>query len=132
MDIKFDDKTPIYVQIMYLIKMDIITGKLKEDDKLPSVRELSSKLKVNPNTIQRAYQELERENLTYTQRGTGNFVRGNEKMVMELKKEMAKQSIDAFIQDMRNLGFSSEEIIETVGEELRKEGGLNGNNIKGK
>lgn len=53
-------------------------------------------------------------------------------MVMELKKEMAKQSIDSFIQDMRNLGFSSEEIIETVGEELRKEGGLNGNNIKDK
>lgn len=122
MNIKFDDKTPIYLQIMNFIKMDIVTGRLKEGDKLPSVREMSSELKVNPNTVQRVYQELERENLTYTQRGTGNFVKGDKNIIMDLKKEMAKKSISAFINDMKNLGFSSNEIIGIVSQELKKEG----------
>ena len=74
MYIEFNDKTPIYLQIMDLIKMDIVTGKLKARDKLPSVREMASNLKVNPNTLQRAYQELERLGIVYTQRGMGTFV----------------------------------------------------------
>ena len=130
MGIKFDDKAPIYVQVMESIKRDIVIGRLKEGDKLPSVREMSSELKVNPNTIQRAYQELERENLTYTQRGTGNFVKGDRMMIMELKKQMARRSINVFIGDMKNLGFTPDEIAHIVSEELNKEGDKYGNNTE--
>lgn len=130
MGIKFDDKTPIYIQIMDLIKKDIVTGKLKTGDKLPSVRELSSELMVNPNTIQRAYQELERENLTYTQRGTGNFVREDKNMIAVLKKQMARESINSFLNDMKNLGFSSAEIINIVSEELNEGGEKNGSHTE--
>lgn len=98
MNIKFDEKIPIYIQIMNYIKENIISGKLNPGDKLPSVRDMSALLKVNPNTLQRAYQELERENVTYTQRGMGTFVKEDEKMIEALKKDMAKEVIDLFIE----------------------------------
>ncbi len=117
MHIEFNDKTPIYLQIMDLIKMDIVTGKLKAKDKLPSVREMATNLNVNPNTLQRSYQELERLGIVYTQRGMGTFVGEEEDMVDNLKKEMAKEVIDSFILRMKSLGFTDNEIIKSVSKE---------------
>ena len=117
MNLEFNDKMPIYLQIMDLIKMDIVTGKLRSKDKLPSVREMATNLKVNPNTLQRSYQELERLGIVYTQRGTGTFVGEGENMVDDLKKEMAKEVIDSFILRMKSLGFTAKEIIKSVSKE---------------
>lgn len=117
MHMEFNDKTPIYLQIMDLIKMDIVTGKLKAKDKLPSVREMATNLNVNPNTLQRSYQELERLGIVYTQRGMGTFVGEEKNMVDDLKKEMAKEVIDSFILRMKSLGFTENEIIESVSKE---------------
>ncbi len=117
MHIEFNDKTPIYLQIMDLIKMDIVIGKLKAKDKLPSVREMATNLNVNPNTLQRSYQELERLGIVYTQRGMGTFVGEDENMVNNLKKEMAKEVIDSFILRMKSLGFTDNEIIQSVSKE---------------
>ena len=117
MYIEFNDKTAIYLQIMDLIKMDIVTGKLKAADKLPSVREMAVNLKVNPNTLQRSYQELERLGIVYTQRGMGTFVGEEKNMVEDLKKEMAKEVIDSFILRMKSLGFTDSEIIKSVSSE---------------
>jgi GntR family transcriptional regulator len=117
MDTEFNDKTPIYLQIMDLIKMDIVTGKLKSLDKLPSVREMAINLRVNPNTLQRSYQELERLGIVYTQRGTGTFVGEGKNMVDDLKKEMAKEVIDSFMLRMKSLGFTDNEIIKFVSKE---------------
>lgn len=118
MDLEFDDKMPIYLQIMDRIKMDIVTQKLKANDKLPSVREMSSILKVNPNTLQRAYQELERLGIVYTQRGMGTFVGERDTMVDELKQEMAREVMDSFILRMKRLGFSEQEIIERISQNI--------------
>jgi len=117
MDTEFNDKMPIYLQIIDIIKMDIVTGKLILKDKLPSVREMASNLKVNPNTIQRSYQELERLGIVFTQRGTGTFVGEGKEMVDDLKKEMAKEVIDSFILRMKSLGFNADEIIKSVSKE---------------
>jgi len=114
---EFNDKTPIYLQIMDIIKMNIVTGKLKANDKLPSVREMATNLNVNPNTLQRSYQELERLKIVYTQRGTGTFVGEEKDMVDDLKREMAKEVIDSFILRMKNLGFNDNEIIKSVSKE---------------
>ena len=118
MDLEFDDKMPIYLQIMDRIKMDIVTKKLKANDKLPSVREMAMNLKVNPNTLQRAYQELERLGIVYTQRGMGTFVGEGENMVDDLKQEMAKEVIDSFILRMKRLGFTEHEIIENISQNI--------------
>jgi DNA-binding transcriptional regulator YhcF (GntR family) len=118
MDLEFDDNMPIYLQIMDRIKMDIVTEKLKANYKLPSVREMATKLKVNPNTLQRAYQELERRGIVYTQRGLGTFVRERENMVDDLKQEMAKEVIDSFILRMKHLGFTEQEILESIAKNI--------------
>ncbi|WP_435789807.1 GntR family transcriptional regulator [Clostridium sp.] len=125
MDINFDDRMPIYLQIMDLIKKDIVTCKLKCGDKLPSVREMSTNLKVNPNTLQRAYQELERLEIVYTQRGMGTFVSDDITMVKELKMEMAQKIVDSFISQMKSLDFNENEIISTINLKI-KEGKNNG------
>jgi GntR family transcriptional regulator len=118
MDLEFDDKMPIYLQIMDRIKMDIATQKLKANDKLPSVREMATNLKVNPNTLQRAYQELERLGIVYTQRGMGTFVGEKENMIDDLKREMAKEVVDSFILRMKRLGFTEQEIMESISKNI--------------
>jgi len=117
MDTEFNDKMPIYLQIIDLIKMDIVTGKLKSKDKLPSMREMATNLKVNPNTLQRSYQELERLGIVYTLRGTGTFVGEGKDMVDDLKSGMAKEVIESFILRMKSLGFNNNEIIKYVSKE---------------
>lgn len=117
----FNDNLPIYMQIMNLIKKRIISGELKGGDKLASVRELSTELKVNPNTIQRSYQELERESLVSTQRGTGSFVTEDTNIISELKKNMAANIVGSFLKDMKSLGFSTDEIISLIDENARRE-----------
>ena len=117
---QYDNNIPIYIQIINSIKADIINGKLKTGDKLPSIREMAVKFKVNPNTLQRVYQELERANITYTQRGTGSFVREDENMVKDLKKEMATEVVENFIQSIKSFGFDDDEIIRVVKESLER------------
>ncbi|MCY6355895.1 GntR family transcriptional regulator [Clostridium sp. ZS2-4] len=121
MEFQFDDKTPIYVQIVNLIKKQIVSKVLKGGDKLQSVRDLSTKLRVNPNTIQRAYKELEREGLAFTQRGMGTFVTEDEEVIFTLKNDMAKDVLDTFIEGMKHLGFSNSEIVELISRNLSKE-----------
>ena len=117
----FKDNLPIYIQIMNYIKREIVIEKIKEGDKLPSVRELSSTLTVNPNTIQRAYAELEREDLVFSQRGMGTFATEDVKKIKNLKHEMAKDLVDNFLIEMKSLNFTREEIKELIDEFVREE-----------
>lgn len=123
MKIEFDNNLPIYLQIMNYIKGEIVAGKLQPGDKIPSVRELASELQINPNTIQRTFQELEREEIVETRRGMGRYVTSEEGKIMTIKKEMAKDLLDRFIRGMQELGFQSEEIVAVVTESMRSEDG---------
>ncbi|TYQ16865.1 UNVERIFIED_CONTAM: DNA-binding transcriptional regulator YhcF (GntR family) [Acetivibrio alkalicellulosi] len=114
MNIEFNNKEPIYHQIINLIKKDIITGRYKGGDKMLSVREMAEKYKVNPNTISRVYQLLEMENITYTQRGMGTFITQDEDKILQLKNQMADSVIHNFINEMRSLGFENTEIINSI------------------
>lgn len=118
---EFDDNFPIYIQIMNLIKNKMVSGEISGGDKLPSVREFSKELKVNPNTIQRAYQELEREGLVFTQRGMGTFVTEDIETIKRLKKSMAESIIDNFLMEMKKIGFNSNEILKIISERIKKE-----------
>lgn len=118
---EFDRNTPIYVQIMFEIKRRISTGQLKPGEKLPSVRDLAEELKVNPNTIVRTYQELEREGVTETRRGMGTFIVENEKnSVSEMKSTIGKTFVEEFIKKMHDVGVSDSEIISLVKQAIEK------------
>lgn len=111
---EFNNNLPIYIQIMNLIKTKMASGEISGGDKLPSVRELSKNLKVNPNTIQRAYQELEREGLVFTQRGMGTFVSEDTITIKNLQKSMATELVNKFFMEMKNLGLQKGEIKELI------------------
>ena len=112
---EFDKNTPIYIQIMDEIKRRVIAGVLHPGDKVPSVRELAEELKVNPNTIVRAFQELERAGITETRRGMGTFIAEGEGMSAgELKKQMGQAEAGSFVARMREAGITDDEIIRLV------------------
>ena len=117
----FNENLPIYIQIMNLVKGKMVSGEINGGDKLPSVRELSKELKVNPNTIQRTYQELEREGLVFTQRGMGTFAAEDKEVIKELKKSMAADVVNGFLMEMKKLGFSPNEIMDIISERIEKE-----------
>ena len=122
MKIEFNDTIPIFLQIMTLIKMQVISGSIKPGDKLLSVREYSKVLEVNPNTVQHAYQELEREGFAFTQRGMGSYITKDKSVVNKAKRQMAEEKIDNFVNGMRGLGFSDQEIVDFIKDYMKKGG----------
>ncbi|GIO87008.1 GntR family transcriptional regulator [Paenibacillus faecis] len=121
MTMEFDNNLPIYIQIMNYIKREIVTGRLKAGDKIPSVRELAAELQINPNTVQRTFQELEREEIVETKRGLGRYVTSEEGKIMTIKKEMAGDLLDRFIHGMQELGFTNRDIAAIVAEAVDAE-----------
>lgn len=113
-DFKFNDNEPIYMQIIDLIKKNIAKGRLKSGDKLPSVREMSSSLGVNPNTLQRAYGELERLGITYTKRGMGSFINDEMANRENIKIDMGNEIAIRFLNDMKSIGISKNEAIKIL------------------
>ncbi len=114
--IEFNNIEPIYLQIVELIKKSITSGELQPGEKLPSVREMSSVIGVNPNTLQRAYGELERQGITYTKRGMGSFVNGTKMNVNQLKHEMAQTIVHKFLSDLKAAGITKKEALTLIEE----------------
>ena len=113
---EFNPALPIYLQVMTMIKRDIVTGELKPGEKLPSVRDMAVEFAVNPNTVSRVYRELESEGICYTKRGMGTFVTEEPEVVGRLKAEMAGELMDQFLEGMKRLGIPGEEVIQMVKE----------------
>ncbi|MCJ8014010.1 GntR family transcriptional regulator [Paenibacillus sp. KQZ6P-2] len=134
MSIEFDNNLPIYLQIMNHIKRQIVSGLLQPGDKIPSVRELAADLQINPNTIQRTFQELEREEVVETKRGLGRYVTSEESKIMAIKKEMAGDLLHQFIHGMQELGFKNQDIVTIVKEAVTADGGKDqkGANLDGR
>ncbi|WP_106767203.1 GntR family transcriptional regulator [Paenibacillus faecalis] len=116
MTIEFDNNLPIYLQIMNYLKREIVRGALQPGNKIPSVRELAADLQINPNTVQRTFQELEREGIVETRRGLGRYVTSEGSKIMTIKKEMANDLLEHFIHGMQELGFKDQDIMAIVAE----------------
>lgn len=108
---EFQDHLPIYAQLMDTLKRRIITGRYLPGEKLPSVRELAAEAGINPNTVQRAFSELEREGLIYTQRATGKYVTENADEIKSARQALAKTQVAKFLSNMQSLGYSVGDVI---------------------
>lgn len=117
MDWELTNEKPVYMQIIEQIERDILSGKYNPGDKFPSVRELAAKAQVNPNTMQKALSELERNGLIYSQRTSGRFITDNKELLTKMKKEIAKKEVLEFIDHMKTLGFTDQEIKDLITEE---------------
>lgn len=108
----FKEDRPIYSQLIELIKLGIVSGEWKAGDKLPSVRDLAEEAGVNPNTMQRALADLEKEGLVYSKRTSGRFITEDNNMVDSIRKAIAAENINNFIESMKKLGFTPEQTLE--------------------
>lgn len=119
--LNYRDAKPIYIQIKDGLKRLIVSGVLGSDEKLPSVRELAGTLAINPNTIQRAYRELEAEGYLYSMTGKGTFVSPDVR-VDEDRKEMLLGQFDETVEELLFLSVSKETLKERLDElERRRE-----------
>ena len=106
----YKDTRPIYEQVVEKFQTPILKGVLEPDEQLPSVRSLAVELSINPNTIQRAYGELERQGFIYTVKGRGGFVRYNEDL-LEIKKERLKKQLLEVMKEAEELNIPLEELV---------------------
>lgn len=114
MDWVFRDDLPIYSQLMDKLGAMIVSGAFQPGEKLPPVRELAMQAGVNPNTVQRAFTELEREGLLFSQRTAGRFVTEDETLIEREKHRMAAQRTAQFLEDMQKLGCTESEILDLI------------------
>ena len=106
----FDDKLPIYLQIIRILKSDLARGKYQPGEKLPAVRELALSAGVNPNTMQKALAELERDGLLKSQRTSGRFVTDDKEKIMEVRTTLAYDEIARMVDTISSLGYHREDI----------------------
>ncbi|MDE6965261.1 MAG: GntR family transcriptional regulator [Lachnospiraceae bacterium] len=111
---KLDSDRPIYTQILEVIQYQIVAGRYQPGERLPSVRDLASEAGVNPNTMQRAFAELERNGLVMAQRTSGRVVTENMEMISEVRNKLAREQIREFIDKMKKLGFEKKEILSLL------------------
>ncbi|MCI8970443.1 MAG: GntR family transcriptional regulator [Oscillibacter sp.] len=118
---QFSNDAPIYTQLIQQVKVGIVTGAFPPGERLPSVRDLATEAGVNPNTMQRALAELERDGLVYSQRTAGRFVTEDNTMINTAKRSLAQRHVKIFLEAMLQLGFQKEEIISLITQELGEE-----------
>ena len=114
MDWNFRNDQPIYSQLTQRLTEAIVSGIYAPGEKLPSVRELALEAGVNPNTVQRALTELERDGLVFSQRTAGRFVTENENMIVNAKLRIADERVSEFLRSMKTLGCGRQEIISLI------------------
>ena len=119
MNWEFNDDMPIYLQIIDIIKAKIASGELKPKEKLKSVRELALEAGVNPNTMQKAMTELERQGIVYSQRTSARFISEGGEVMSNLKKELQQQYIEQFVENMKKLGIEPNETLNYLNDYLK-------------
>jgi len=116
-----DNNKPVYIQLVEQLKSKIISGEFKAGEKIDSVRSLAEDAQVNPNTMQKALVELEREGLVYSKRTSGRFVTDNKERIKSMMEEVANEEIRNLKINLERLGFSKDEIINLVISNIKEE-----------
>ena len=116
----YKDRRPIYEQVVSKLEELMLLGAMKENEPLPSVRSLAMELSINPNTIQRAYAELERQGYIYSVKGRGSFVADN-RQIRERKRQEIWDQLELLIRDAKGTGITmlefQEQVIQSYGSE---------------
>ena len=115
----FDDRMPIYRQIILQFSRAFVRGDIQPGDRIPSIRELSALLRVNTNTIQRVYQEMERDGTISSKRGTGYYFTEDKKMTENMRRDLTSESVKRFVEEMQALGLKKNEILNELDSHLK-------------
>ena len=121
MEWNFRSDQPIYSQLTQRLTEAIVSGIYVPGEKLPSVRDLALEAGVNPNTVQRALADLERDGLVYSQRTAGRFVTENKNMIVNARLRLADERVAAFLRSMKTLGCDREEVLSLIAQAKEEE-----------
>ncbi|WP_373894954.1 GntR family transcriptional regulator [Virgibacillus natechei] len=122
MTMNFNNRDPVYVQVVRHFKEQIATGSLEPGEEIPSRRELANRLKINPNTAQRAYKEMEEQGLIHTERNNPSKITKDEKILGSVREELIIEAVDSFLSSIRSINVPLEEIVGLIKEKYDNEG----------
>ncbi|MBM7632174.1 GntR family transcriptional regulator [Geomicrobium sediminis] len=117
MNISFNTRDPVYLQVIRHVKLLIARGELEGGDTIPSRRELATSLKINPNTVQRAYKEMEEAQLIHTERNKPSTITSDQAILSNVRRELLRESVHQFLEEIAPLQLSMEELMSLVEEE---------------
>lgn len=114
MKLQIDKRSPVYLQIVDYFKEQIASGQLRKGEEIPSRRELAGLLKVNPNTVQRAYKKMEEEGLIFTEGNLPSRVTRDEKVIQHVRHELLTSSLQEFVSTAKKLRIPLEQLVENL------------------
>ncbi len=121
MDVKFNNRDPVYVQVIQFFKEQIAKGFFEPGQEIPSRRELANQLKINPNTAQRAYKEMEEQGLIYTEGNLPSRITKDEQVLKMVREELVLDAVTTFIHSVRSINMPLQEALKIVEQEYEKE-----------
>jgi len=116
MNVNFNNRDPVYLQIVRYFKEQIAVGELEPGKEIPSRRELANRMKVNPNTAQRAYKEMEEQGLIYTEKNHPSKITTDNKILGQVRSELLVEAVDQFVTSVRSINVPVEELLDLVKE----------------
>jgi GntR family transcriptional regulator len=114
MNVNFNNRDPVYLQIVRYFKEKIAVGELVPGEEIPSRRELANRMKVNPNTAQRAYKEMEEQGLIYTEKNHPSKITTDNKVLGKVRDELLVEAVDMFVTSVRSINVPVEELLDLV------------------
>ncbi|MCH7321370.1 GntR family transcriptional regulator [Solibacillus sp. MA9] len=114
MEVKFNNRDPVYVQVMRHFKEQIAKGVYAPGQEIPSRRELANQLKINPNTVQRAYKEMEEQKLIYTEGNLPSCISKDEDVLKGVRHELISEAVHIFVNSIKSINAPLSEVIELV------------------
>lgn len=122
MDIKYNNRDPVYVQVIRHFKEKIATGVYEPGQETPSRRELANQLKINPNTAQRAYKEMEEQGLIYTEGNLPSRITKDEQVLASVREELILEAVDSFVDSVRSINVPLQEALTLVEKKYNRKG----------
>src|SRR5690625_7420332 len=120
MGLNFNTRDPVYLQVVRYFKEQISIGEYEPGQEIPSRRELANQLKINPNTAQRAYKEMEDQGLIFTESNLPSRVTKDEQVLMQVREELILKAVNTFIDSVQSINVPLEEAIELIRSEERR------------
>lgn len=114
MNVKFNNRDPVYLQVIRNFKEKIANGELVPGDEIPSRRELANMLKINPNTAQRAYKEMEEQGLIHTERNHPSKITTDEKILGKVREELLVEAVETFVTSVKSINVPVDELLNLV------------------
>ncbi|MFC4808297.1 GntR family transcriptional regulator [Paenibacillus sp. GCM10023250] len=114
MEVKFNNRDPVYMQVVRYFKEEIATGRLASGQVIPSRRELAGTLRINPNTAQKAYKEMEEQGLIVTEGNSPSRITSDERVLRSIRGELIADAVDAFVASIQNIRVPVDELLAIV------------------